>query len=406
MLTWSSVAGVTGYDIVRGVYNPATGTYTYTTIKTVSPGVTTFTDIGGIVSGNGYNNVYEVIADFGSYKSLSDVTTLNSLQSFGVSTNNLHVSAQLIRNQTGHWQLMFSYIPPSVQKIAFYWYTEDYFGDLGTPAYPTPDTYQMNNGMPLTMENDIPVTNIINGVYVLPDFLLTNWFPNSSLGKVAMVRPIGTNNQYGPLCQAGYQPFDTPVFMDGRTHMKQNLLYELRAATISQRNTPLYEANVYLNPFYYPVNIPGDTNYVESSIFHWGLMYGGSQVPQMAYLQMDDLWPIEANYELFGGLYDTNYTGTPFVWQPDPGDDYAGPDLEFQGTLTTTPAPAILGISDPYWISQSMTNWADLAAYTSSGNLYLRSGIKNLFGLTFMSALVNQGGYDINLRVCLKIQIT
>jgi hypothetical protein len=41
-----------------------------------------------------------------------------------------------------------------------------------------------------------------------------------------------------------------------------------------------------------------------------------------------------------------------------------------------------------------LANLADVAAYTNNGNFYLRSGVRNLFGLTFSTALVNTPGDD------------
>ncbi len=57
----------------------------------------------------------------------------------------------------------------------------------------------------------------------------------------------------------------------------------------------------------------------------------------------------------------------------------------------TVPAPPVLGVADPYWIFQpsASSSYSDVGAYTSDGNLYLRSGVDNLFGLTFATALVN-----------------
>ena len=56
-------------------------------------------------------------------------------------------------------------------------------------------------------------------------------------------------------------------------------------------------------------------------------------------------------------LYDTNYTGPSFfVWQ---------------NNLLTVPAPAVLGVGDPYWISQGLGNHADLAVSTNGGILTL-----------------------------------
>jgi hypothetical protein len=201
----------------------------------------------------------------------------------------------------------------------------------------------------------------------------------------------------------GFLRYDSPTFVDGRQHLKQNLLFELRAATASQPSVALIEHNVYCAPFFQDLNISTDTNYVESSIFHWSAMLNDSSVmPQ--YIKMDDVWPVTVNYELHQNLYDPNYTGTNFVWQPNPwvgtgGNGWEGDGISttFEETLATIPAPAVLGLDTPYWISQSLGNLADVGTYTNFGNLYLQSSANNLFGLSFATALVNQGGFYIDL---------
>jgi hypothetical protein len=385
LLAWSPAVGaVTGYVIERGTYNPATGTYSYSQIGTVGSGTTSFEDAGAITSGNANNNIYRVTANF-SGGQLSAPVSSSVNQPSAPPTYNLNVTAQMVRNQTGHWQLMFSSIPTNVQTIAFYWYEWDYFYDIG----PFSDTVDLINGTPFTTENDIPVSSLTNGVYVIPDFLTTNWFPNNAFGKVAMIQPIGTNNQYGTLAQVGFQPYDSPIFVDGRQHMKQNLLYQLRSATISQPNAALTENDVWDDPFFENIGIPVDTNYVESSLFHYSRMVKGYNDALPTYVKMDDVWPITVNYELHQNLYDPNYTGTNFVWQSQGG--YYGYNLSFQGMLATIPAPAVLGIGDPYWISQNLNDPGDVGASTNGGMFALSGSAVNLFGLPFAPALVNQG---------------
>jgi hypothetical protein len=394
LLSWTAAVGtVSDYVILRGTYNSSTGNYSYSTIATVGAGTTSYEDVGADTGGNANNDIYEAAAVYPGGGSSSPISSAIT-QSSTPPTYNLNVTAQMVRNQAGRWQLMFSSIPATVQKIAFYWYFYDYFEDFGS----IPDTTDFDsNGQPLTTENDIPVSSITNGVYVLPDFLMTNWFANNSFGKVAMIQPIGTNNQYGVLSQAGFQPYDSPVFVDGRQHLKQNLLFKLRGATISQPVT-LTEDNVWDDPFFFNLSIPADTNYVESSFFHSSYQaktyapgFGGYY-----YMKMDNIWPFTANYELHGSLYDTNFSGPSFSWQPNASAAFPA-GIAFQGTLATVPATAVLGIADPYWISQGLGNLADVAAYTNSGNLYLQSGFHNLFGLSFAAALVDTPGYHLNM---------
>jgi hypothetical protein len=393
MLSWSPATGaVSDYIIERGVYNPATGTYSYSQIATVSASTTSYEDLGAITGNNSHNDVYEVIADYGGgYLSAADTYSLYDLYSSLPVTANLNLAAQMVRNGNGRWELVFSGIPANVQAIALNFYVWDYFYDWG------PFTAS-DMGYPFTIETDIPVSSLTNGIYVIPDLMMTNAIANGiyfntgggwdmELSPAVVVSPILADGTYGNQIIAGLPPNDEPAFADGRLCLKQNLLFELRSATISQPNTSLE---------------PADTNYVESSFFNWTwLGKGYGSIMATYYLAMDDLWPFKANYALHGNLYDPNYTGlSSFVWQTN---------------VATIPAPAVLGVGDPYWISQPIsispggtsinpTNGQplytpptisispDLAAYTNNGNLYLESGVNNLFGLAFKAALVNLGG--------------
>jgi hypothetical protein len=375
VLSWTPVLtpGVT-YTIERGVYNPNTGTYSYAQVGQTS--ATTFTDMGAITGNNSYNDVYEVTANYpGGQTSTPDEVTMNEMVTppgQNLPGNNLTLMAQMVRNQTGRWQLMFSGLSTNVQAIALDWYNYDYFYDAGPFANP-------EMGFPLSVETDIPVSSLTNGVYVIPDFLTLNAIVNGfyfntgggwdmELAPAVMVQPIATDGTYGNQIMAGILSEDEPAFADGRQCLKQNLLFELRGATIS--------------------NICGgvaDTNYAESSIFQWTWMwkgYGGNNFGPW-YIQMDNLLPFTVNYNFHQNLYDPNYQGpSSFVWQTN---------------VATIPAPAVLGIGDPYWISQGLGNLADVAAYTSGNYLYLQGGSCNLFGLSFAAALVDTPGWHINM---------
>ncbi len=266
LLFWTPApAPATNYIIERGTYNQSTGAYSYSQIGTVGSGTNSFKDVGAFGNSNDNNDTYEVFANY-------EGGVLSSADFSGVAQNsapinyNINVTTQLVRNETGHWQLMFSSIPTNVTAIAFYWY----FWDLLRMRHPAlPTTTHLPIGLPRP-ENDIPTSSITNGIFTCClTFLMTNVFPNNYIGKVAMVQPIATGNRYGKLTQLGFQSYDSPTFVDGRQHMKQNLYFELRAAGISQQYSLLAEQNVFANPYFGSVSIPADTDYVEGSIFHW-----------------------------------------------------------------------------------------------------------------------------------------
>jgi predicted alpha/beta hydrolase family esterase len=373
LLAWTLAAGtVSGYTIEQGTYNPTNGTYSYSPIATVGASTNTFEQTGGVSGVNGNNNVYEVRSEYaGGALSAPDSSTLAD-PAAPLPDSDVTLTAQMVRNQTGHWQLMFSGITTNLQAVVFTWYSWGYSIE-GGPFF---ENYP---------ETDIPLSALTNGIYVIPDYLTTNWIPDNASGKVAMVQALGVNGERGRWIEAGFQSYDAPCFVDGRQPLKQNLLYQLRAATMSQPQAALSENDVYnsgnLGEPSGSLAIPVGTNCVESSLFHWSemfLLYGldGNELSP-TYVKMDNLWPLTVNYELNGNLYDPDYTGpSAFVWQTN---------------LVAVPAPAVLGVSDPYWISQGLDDLADLDAYTSGGNLYLQTGGHNLFGLPFETALVKEG---------------
>jgi hypothetical protein len=387
-LSWNPpLGGVTNYNILvlRGVYNPSTGNYSYSQIGEVGGNTTSFEDVGAI-SGNNDNYIYELEAtEGGSSISPPDASALTTSSS---PIANLRVTAQLVRNQTGRWQLMFSAIPTNVTAVQLY------IAPFPYDAYEEPVDFLHFNETSYLYDNQglvdtIPVSSLTNGYFVIPDSITTNEVGDNANGKIVGVQPIGTANQVGAMSDAGILSYDAPCFVDGRQHLKQNLLFQLRAATISQP-VGLTEHNVWAYGSYVDLYMPANTNCVESSIFHWAWMWNADgATPQ--YVEKDDLWPFTANYELNSFLYNTNYTGpSSFVWQTN---------------LLTIPASPVLGISDPYWIAQPNANadidpntgllvppanfYGDLGAYTSGVSLYLQSSVKNLFGLTFETALVN-----------------
>ena len=398
LVSWTPPPGVTVSDYVirRGTYNTTTSNYDYSTIGEVTGGTTSFVDAGAIASNNGYNNIYQVQAVYAG-SIISQLSSSSILSTPNLCNANLYVTANLIRNGTGRWQIMFSGIPTNVTAVQLYiaqYYYEYVWCGLINPA----------NFSSSDLVTSIPVSSLTNGIYVIPDSIALNEIGDNSDGRVVGVQAVGSLGQFGPVEIAGYPSYDAPCFIDGRQHLKQNLLFKLRGATINQ---PVELTCTYWGiPFswtgwaplsWLSYTIPSDTNYVESSFLHLSDMTslagfqsnGDPSYPPYNYIEMDDLWPITANYKLHQRLYDLGYSGSSsFVWQ---------------GTLSSVPASAVLGISDPYWISQysalfetgsgtwnvSGDQLADVAAYANGNYLSLQSAAHNLFGLSFQTSLVN-----------------
>ncbi len=363
-LTWNKSAGpVTGYLIQRA--DP--WTYTFNTIATVNSNTTSYTDTGNFTFGDpdpGHevptfdpqSSVYRIRASYagGSSQYFDSQINAGDLE-FSVDT-------QLVRGSNGHWEIVCSAIPNSITKLRFYWFEWGYWWDFGD----------------LRSSFDISVTNFSSGVYQIPDSEITNHFE----GDLLWVQGVGVDGQVGVPVYVGKIPQDAPCFVDGREHVKQNLLFQLRAATLTQAIS-LSDTGILLGGWWGTYGIGSSTNYVESSFFHNAIEdkeYSNQGDSLRHYIKLDDLWPFKANYQLHNALFDpSNSVPSSFEWRTN---------------FLTVPAPAVLGLPPPYWIAQDFGNLGEVAAGVSGDSLFLQSGAHNLYGLGFGTALVRPGGRD------------
>src|SRR5664280_2081116 len=364
LLSWNSAQGtVTHYSIVRGVYNSGTGNYDYSTIATVSPSTTSFVNVGAIQNANDQYDLYELSAEYPGGN--SSQTAYSSIYATAPPTAtspapayNIYVSATLVRNATGRWQLMFSGLPSNVQTIRLYWNSTT---------------------------QSISASVLTNGIYRIPDTDVVNY-----LGDTVSVQGFGVNGEPGQIVQVGILPNDAPYFVDGRQHMKQNLSFLIRGASETEPFFASYYDEGFLEFGFGYLGLFADvtqfrfntssTNFEEFSFLHHGI-------------QLDDLWPFAANSDLANYFVDTTRTNTfPFG------------STNFTFTLnfaTNIPAPPVLTRADPYWILQAgfnpasyrytATNWAVSITATQTVAT-LASGGKNLFGLPY------QAGCEVDMQ--------
>ena len=369
LISWTPPQGVTvsNYVILRGIYDTNSGNYDYSQIGQVDAGTTTFEDVGAITGNNSYNNVYEIEAVYpdGS-TSYNDYASLPSPPSPPpASYDNIYITAYLVRNGTGRWQVMFSGFPTnSVQTIQLTW----------------------TDGNGNTNVQSISTGTLTNGIYSVPDSDAVNF-----MGDSLSVQLFGPEGEPGQVAQAGVLASDAPYFVDGRQHMKQNLNFLIRAASLYQ------PFNVYLTPAAV-VYQAGDTtlvivwveyqgrfNQTATNFAQFGFLYDGPG--------LDNLWPFTANYQMANcfvdttrtNLYQLPYGTNQFVFQPN--------------FATNIPAPPVLAHADPYWILQPLfdpwyspnydvypntTNWGvSVVSFTNGGpmTVSLPNGLNNVFGL-------------------------
>ena len=356
-LTWNAASPTpVNYAILRQDFNPDTLNYVSQQIGEVAGSVTFFVDDGSIGGGNA-NSVYEIEAIYsGGSSPLSAQTYVNSTAPASLN-DNLPLAAQLVRNSTGRWQLMFSSIPASVQTIRLFWYSDDV-------------NYT---------SQDIATNGVVNGSYQIPDADVVNY-----LGNTLYVEGFGTSVQPGQVFYVGVLSADAPYFVDGRRDMKQNLSFLIRGASLNQpyggHSRSLYQFT------------QTTTNFEEFSFLHhdWQVPY---PTPIGPFLVLDNLWPFEANYSLANYIVDVNRSNS-----------YNGPagntNFNFQPNFATNmPAPPVLTHADPYWILQwgfysdgynpsdpnnNTTDWGVTLSQTNRV-AHLQSGISSLFGLPYQT---------------------
>ena len=155
------------------------------------------------------------------------------------------ISAMLVRGPSGRYQLMVPAVAGNVAKLQLVWLQWDYYDD-----YPLGETDQ-----------DLLLNQLTNGLYTIPD---SDALAGAS--DVLYVRGVGADGRQGTPIFAGVLTGDAPCFIDGRRALKQNLMFQLRAATLSQ-TCPVWDPAVPAG-FNWGAVLPSDTNYVESSFLH------------------------------------------------------------------------------------------------------------------------------------------
>ena len=305
------------YDFNWNTYN-----WDFTSLGSVNSNATSFVDVGAVNGGDYFDSYYQIQVVY-ARGSTPIVTSWIYLSSPIPPTfaYNIPITALLVRNSTGRWQLMCSGVPVEVQTMQLTW-TD-------------------SNGN--SVLQNISISSLTNGTYYISDTDAVN-----HMGDSLSVQLIGLNGEPGQFAQAGFLPNDAPYFVDGCRHMKQNLSFLIRGAC---PDLPYMGVN-------WPILWSGSynqnsTNFEEFSFLHHGCWNGC--VENMSQFQLDNLWPFSQNYHLSGFILNTStYTNvypqsdiTPaFVFQPD--------------FATNIPTPAVLDGANPYWIIQPEFLWLNL----------------------------------------------
>jgi hypothetical protein len=374
LLSWNPSPGpVTNYVIQRSNWDPTNG-WVFHEIAEVSPNSTSFEDDGSFDSGEPFggfgspayglpfNSTYRIQANYAVGQSPPADAILQG------GDNGLSVDAKLARNASGRWQLLCPFISQRVKTVRLIWFGWNYPSDIG---------YFMSS-------QDLSSTNFTGGTYTIPDAEILNHLSGDAPeeeGQFLWVQGLDASGKPGQAVAAGAIFQDAPCFVDGREHLKQNLLFQLRAATLSQPYQ-VWDRAWLPSVGYWPIPVPNDTNYVESGFLHSTFQFKNYDGDGEWFIQFNDLWPFSVNYQLHNSLYDpSNTVPSSFDWPTN---------------FDTVPAPAVLGLGGPYWIAQDLNNLTDLAVTTNGSNITLQNNAYNLFGLLFQTSVVSGERYDFS----------
>jgi hypothetical protein len=366
LLTWTPAPGPpTSYVIERSYRNPANYySWIFQQVATVGGAMNFYVDTGGFSNSPPQGSFDFPLTDFGLENSTYRIhavyaggSSLSSEVMLQAGESGLSVEAHLVRNSSGRWQIVCGYIPERVTSLRLNWFDYNYSYDSSA----------------FLSSTNLALSNFTAGVYVIPD--------SEIIHRIEVVGPFGLQREdnqilwvqgvdgsglVGAPVMAGIVQKDAPYFVDGSEHMKQNLAFQLRAATTVQPCGITEDADWNYTRF----DLPNDTNYVESGFLHNSTYWKSYNQIVSAYVQFNNLWPFVLNYQLHNRLYDTNEVPASFAWQTN--------------SFSTNPAPAVLGLSDPFWISQSITNPPELGLTVSSpphAVVSLASGFHNAYGL-------------------------
>ena len=414
-LSWLPSAGAVVSYTVEKSYQNVISDFTTTS--------TSYTDslVGNIPdpwSGDAYQITYSVKANYStsassttaSYSGLSyhpnGLTLSSSYWTAKLPVQPTTVSGDIVPGPNGETYLEVAGVPPNATiirlKMVFTYYT----------AY---DTFSTN------VIHDIPVTSFANGRIVLSANWLTSPVPvgNGVRGtyfEEATIRSVDANGTASAANNAGWlgTVWGTP-FYDGRAQMKQNLIFQFRAAPVDtafhfwihQTNTANnYDYGTFGAPVG-PFNSP--TNYSYSGLYpFYSFAYTSD------YSSLEPYLPFRAN-SLFRN----------FVYNPGDVDDNGNlttgatndfdyislsrpPRYEFQtngmalpNLLSANSTRWLFYDADDVWIGD---NW--MGNITGTGiinpdtdwssyfDISMSSNVRNYFGLPYLSSLLVYQKYD------------
>jgi pimeloyl-ACP methyl ester carboxylesterase len=404
-VSWLSSPGpVTGYTVTSTYYPPyGTGGTTQTKNFTVAANTTAITDNALL----GAPNPWEQANYPTTYKVQASYAGGNSSWSREVPLETSTFSGAIVAGPQGNPVLLVSGVPADTAAIRLTELSVDALNWWNTNFYVT--------------NIDIAISSFSNGSCVLP-----NWSQTNNIdGYYWIGRTIGTNGAFSAGAYLSYNQFTTPKdnyktswmvppFYDGRVQLKQNLIFQLRAAAMDAPfhffipATNVYDGGTfggYVGHYTYP------TNYAYAGL------YSFSNPSQYSYYdftaEIDPFWPFEENClfrnfvftpadvdgggALTTGVTTDTYNGYQLFYRP----------LAYQCQTNWTSFPALLATNSTRWLFYNQSDDYDTAYGLGLLNLqyndndvtfYMTNGYRNWFGLKYTSANVAYDGLDNNFN--------
>jgi len=385
-ITWLPSSGaLTGYILEKTDAYTSTVQYFTNSATTTSYQDNLLTDIQDPYNGYNYDVTYQLKAIYTNGQS-SPWTAPLPLQ-------RPTVSASIIPGANGATYLGITGVPANATTVRLL------FIDI--------DAVSFYDDASFNYTKDIPVSSFTNGVYPLPD----SWQPTAdgygddndyvfAESVDADGNPSGATFFDG---RAGTWPapynWNVPSY-DGRMQMKQNLVFQLRAATVD--NALHFQIpgaggtlGAYVGEYIYP------TNYAYAGLYQFANPTAGTFYFNESF---DPFLPYKENYLFRNFAFspanaDNHGNLTTGVSASGGSSDYvtlATPSFQFQIYLTNS--PALLTTDATHWLfydqssSGEDVSWAGLISF-SGGTITMASGALNWFGLPYVSANIAAQSY-------------
>ena len=396
-ITWASGGGpVTNYVIEKGWYLHDDTSFTYA--GQVGPATFTFSIVGANPSpGTAYlQPAFRVRAYF--------TNGANALsQSAPALTPGLTVAADVIRGPGGHLYLTVSALPPSVTTLRLF-AQDSFFGQW--PGI------------------DIPASNIVNGVMLLPEtetqpllpyrwwwlqaFTTSGAFGDIDYAEPTVAREALPTRPYTSLPPTAY------TFLDASPHLKENLKFLLRSATV---NRPFSyasdrDANGGDSGSATPASVWSPEDYCARPASPLGYEYYGFHYfsSNLNYSIMRELRPVHENYLWRNFVFDPqdyDATGAGHFSGDCPPSGLRALNNAlhvYAGCGTETNLPLAFSSASAQWLyfhsirqdTCSSLQQAEVGVSTNSNNrLVLGDTAHNCYGLSFNSVKLTTTGLPV-----------